>query len=159
MNNDILKYTSRDYNSIKEDLINAIPALSDSWTSREESDPGIVLIKLMSALGDMLSYNFDKQALEYYSSTVTQRKNASKLFSLIGYKMHWYRTAETTLTLTYETPMPQYISILKQCAEAVTESEKVDAYYLYRSTFVHSATDTTGPFIAVPPVITVDGSE
>lgn len=84
------RYTHRDYNSIKEDLINAIPSLTQEWTSREESDPGIVLIKLMSMFGDTLSYNVDKIALELYIQTVSQRKNCAKILELLGYKMHWY---------------------------------------------------------------------
>lgn len=104
MSNGMLSYTSKDYDSIKTDLIESISSITDTWTSREDSDPGIVLIKLMSALGDMLCYNFDKQALEYYGPTVTQRKNAQKLFELIGYKMHWYRSAVTQVTITSTLP-------------------------------------------------------
>ena len=100
MANEYLKYTSKDYNSIYTDLVSAIPSITDLWTNTEDGDPGIVLVKLMSALGDMLSYNMDKQALEYYSSTVTQRKNAAKLFNLIGYKMHWYRSATNRISVT-----------------------------------------------------------
>ncbi len=87
------RYTHRDYESIKEDLINAIPSLTQEWTDRSDSDPGIVLIKLMSMFGDTLSYNVDKIALELYIQTVTQRKNCSKILELLGYKMHWYRSA------------------------------------------------------------------
>lgn len=106
MNNEFLKYTSKDYNSIFTDLVAAIPTLTDLWTNTEDGDPGIVLVKLMSALGDMLSYNADKQALEYYSSTVTQRKNAAKLFNLIGYKMHWYRSATNRISVTNTQVVP-----------------------------------------------------
>lgn len=88
-----IRYSHRDYESIKEDLINAIPSLTQEWTGREESDPGIVLIKLISMLGDNLSYNTDKNVLELFLDTVTQRKNCSKILSLLGYKMHWYRSA------------------------------------------------------------------
>lgn len=94
MANDYLSYTSRDFNSIKQDLINAIPSLTNIWTNREDSDPGMVLLTLMSALGDNLSFNMDKQSLEFFGKTVTQRKNASRLFDLIGYKMHWYKSAK-----------------------------------------------------------------
>ena len=159
MANGILKYTSRDYNSIKEDLISAIPALTDNWTSREESDPGMVLLKLMSAVGDMVSYNFDKQALEYYAPTVTQRKNAAKLFNLVGYKMHWYQTAETTLTLTYTPQMQQYIAILKQCVEATTDDEIVNAYYDYRTAFGVDVGDFPNRQLSVPPIINEEGTE
>lgn len=99
MANEILQYTSKDFTSIKNDLIAAIPALSDTWTSRDDGDPGIVLVNLMAALGDMISYNNDKQSLEYYASTVTQRKNAVKLFELIGYQMHWFKSAITQVTI------------------------------------------------------------
>ena len=88
------RYTHRDYESIKEDLINAIPSLTQEWTSREDSDPGIVLIKLMAMFGDTLSFNVDKIALEMFMQSVTQRKNCRKILSLLGYKMRWYRSAK-----------------------------------------------------------------
>lgn len=156
MDNNFLKYTSRDYQSIVVDLLDAIPSLTDTWTSREDSDPGIVLVKLMSALGDMLSYNFDKQALEYYAPTVTQRKNANKLFSLIGYPMHWYQASKTTVTLTYEPPMPDYITYLYAYNNAITEDDKVEAYYNYRLAFHQITQDVTEPdvpTIYIPPII------
>lgn len=87
------RYTHRDYLSIQEDLINAIPSLTQAWTCREDSDPGIVLIKLISMFGDTLSFNVDKIALELYLQTVTQRKNCATILRLLGYKMHWYRSA------------------------------------------------------------------
>lgn len=95
-----MSYTSRDYNSIFEDLVNSIPDVSEKWTSRDESDPGIVLLKLMSMYGDMLSYNIDKQTLECFPNSVTQRKNAAQIYNLIGYKMNWYRSARCIATLT-----------------------------------------------------------
>lgn len=90
----LLKYTSRDYTTIKSDLLDTINSVTSDWTSREDSDPGIMLLNLMSSLGDNLSFNMDMQANEMYLSTVTQRKNMKKLLQLVGYKMHWYRSAE-----------------------------------------------------------------
>lgn len=97
------RYTHRDYDSIKEDLINAIPSLTQEWTSTAESDPGIVLIKLMAMFGDTLSYNIDKIALELYMQTVTQRKNCAKVLELLGYKMHWYRSAKVLAQVKFNT--------------------------------------------------------
>lgn len=88
------RYTHRDYESLKADLIAAIPSLTQEWTSQEDSDPGIVLIKLMSMFGDNLSFNIDKIALEMFLQSVTQRKNCAKILRLLGYKMHWYRSAK-----------------------------------------------------------------
>lgn len=100
MINSALSYTSRDFNSIYEDLVNAIPSLTKLWTSKDENDPGIVLVKLIASLGDNLSYYLDKTALELYPDSVTQRKNAQKIFKLIGYKMMGYVSAQTTVTIT-----------------------------------------------------------
>lgn len=99
-----IDYTARDYNSIKTNLINSISDLTEKWTSRDESDPGIILIKLMSQFGDLMSYNLDKQILEIFPNSVTQRKNAQQLFNLIGYKMKWYRSAtcKCDIVNTYE---------------------------------------------------------
>ena len=104
MANDYLSYTSRDFNSIKEDLTNSISNLTNIWTNRDQSDPGMVLVTLMSALGDNLSFNIDKQSLEFFGRTVSQRKNAKYVFDLLGYKMHWYKSAKLNVTVTNTSP-------------------------------------------------------
>jgi hypothetical protein len=48
-----LSYTSRDFTSIYEELINSIPLLTKSWNPKDENDPGIVLLKAMAMIGDM----------------------------------------------------------------------------------------------------------
>ena len=156
MGNKILKYTSKDYTSIKEDLIDAISTLTNTWTSREEGDPGIVLVKEMSALGDMLSYNQDKQALECFAPTVSQRKNAAKLFGLVGYKMHWYQSAQTTVTLTNRSAMPEYVYYYKRIVDG---ENPVDVYYDYRYRYNHNANDTGNMNISLPPITNISGTE
>lgn len=134
MDNEILKYTSKDYTSIYNDLLNAIPALTDLWTSKEDGDPGIVLLKLISSLGDMLSFNMDKQALEYYASTVTQRKNAAKLFNLIGYKMHWYQSATNQIDITNNVPIPttfNVVTIYNEYKKCIDKGETEKAQQLH----------------------------
>lgn len=104
-----LSYTSRDYNSIYNELMKSIPLLTKSWDPKDENDPGVVLIKLISMLGDMLSYNLDKNALEAFPRTVLQRANAQQIFRLIGYKMHWWRSARTEARFTNANSFPVYI--------------------------------------------------
>lgn len=104
-----LSYTSRDYASIYNELINSIPLLSKSWNPTDENDPGVVLIKLIAMLGDMLSYNLDKQALEAFPRTVLQRANAQQIFRLLGYKMHWWRSAKVEARFTNSNVFPVYI--------------------------------------------------
>lgn len=104
-----LSYTSRDYKSIYEDLMKSLPLLTKSWEPKNENDPGMVLIKLISMIGDMLSYNLDKNALEVFPRTVLQRENAQQIFKLIGYKMHWWRSAQVEASFTNANSFPIYI--------------------------------------------------
>ena len=110
-----ISYTNRDYQSILSDLYNAIPMLTDKWNPEEETDPGIVLVKLMAMLGDMLSYNLDKKMLEMFPMTVQERINAYQIFSLTGYKMYWYKSAKCDVTLynnsDYSAALPRFIEV------------------------------------------------
>lgn len=101
-----LSYTSRDFTSIYEELLASIPMLTKSWEAKDENDPGIVLLKAISMIGDMLSYNQDKQALEAFPRTVLQRANAQQIFRLIGYKMHWWRSAIVEASFTNANTFP-----------------------------------------------------
>ena len=60
-------------------------------------------------IGDMLSYNLDKNALEVFPRTVLQRENAQQIFRLIGYKMHWWRSAQVEASFTNANSFPVYI--------------------------------------------------
>lgn len=100
LDNSKLPVIHRDYNSIYNSLIDIVPSLTSQWTPDNESDAGVVLIKLMSMIGDMLSYNTDRAYLEAFPDTVTQRKNAYQIFKLTGYKMKWYRSALVECSFT-----------------------------------------------------------
>lgn len=88
-----MSYTSRDYTTILNELLTTIPNLTNEWQVLNDTDPGVVLLKLISMLGDNLSYNIDVMAKELMPDTVTQRKNASAIYNLVGYKMKWIRSA------------------------------------------------------------------
>lgn len=88
-----IDYTSKDYVAILDDLINSIPGITQKWNSTDQNDPGMILVKLMSIIGDMLFFNQDMQSLEVYPNSVTLRKNAASIYKLIGYKMRWYKSA------------------------------------------------------------------
>ena len=88
-----IDYTSKDYVAILDDLINSIPGITQKWNSTDQNDPGMILVKLMSIIGDMLFFNQDMQSLEVYPGSVTLRKNAASIYKLIGYKMRWYKSA------------------------------------------------------------------
>ena len=94
----MIKYTSRDYNSIMSEFWEIVPKLTDLWKPEADADPGVVLGKILASAADMLGVNVDQLANELYAPSVTQRKNAERLFSLIGYTLGWYTAARTEVT-------------------------------------------------------------
>ena len=95
MNNPIDKtksYTNKDFQSSYAELLDAASSLTNKLNITNEASPEVMLIKLMAILSDKLNYSIDKQVLECFPGSVTQRKNARQLFNLIGYHMKWYQS-------------------------------------------------------------------
>lgn len=93
-------YTSRDYASIRDDLIALIPNFTPQWTSRDSNDFGIVLIELFSYLGDLINYQIDRAANENYINTSTQRDTVIALAKLINYIPNDINPARGTVTFS-----------------------------------------------------------
>lgn len=96
----IVNYTSRDYESILQDFKNAVPTLTDLWKPEAEADPGYVLAKYLASVASVLGVNTDWLANEIFAPSVSQRKNAEKIFGLIGYELGWFTAATTEVTFT-----------------------------------------------------------
>jgi len=96
----IVKYTSRDYESLIQDFWDTVPKMTEIWKPEADSDPGVVLGKFLANVADMLGVNLDWLANELFAPSVSQRKNAERLFSLIGYDLGWYTAARTEVTFT-----------------------------------------------------------
>jgi hypothetical protein len=105
-------YTNRDSRNVKDELLGMIPALTDKWTDFHESDAGMVLIDLMAYLADQKSYYLDRMALESNYTTAYERKNVFSNLRPLGYQLHGYWSAETTVYLrsshTYDIYLNQY---------------------------------------------------
>lgn len=102
----IVKYTSRDYDSILQDFWSVVPTLTELWRPESDADPGVVLAKFLASAADMLGINVDILANEIYGPSVQQRKNAEKIFALIGYDLGWYTAARTEVTFTNSSESP-----------------------------------------------------
>ena len=99
----IVKYTSRDYESLMNDFWDMVPKMTELWKPEADADPGVVLGKWLASVADMLGVNLDWFANELFAPSVSQRKNAEKIFSLIGYELGWYTAARTEVTFTNNT--------------------------------------------------------
>ncbi|HRT96263.1 MAG TPA: baseplate J protein, partial [Planctomycetota bacterium] len=56
-----VNYTNKDYEAIRQELVQRIPTITDRWTDFNESDLGMVLLELFCGLGDMLLFYLDNQ--------------------------------------------------------------------------------------------------
>ena len=98
-----ISYTNKDFQSVYNEQLDLAEKLTDKWSPRmsNESDPGVVLLKLNSMIADKDNYNIDKNILEAFPVSVTQEKNARNLFEQLGYSMKWYRSATVDVSISW----------------------------------------------------------
>lgn len=96
-------YTNKDFNSIYVELLDLVKKLTYKWdpSISNESDPGVILLKLNALIADKNNYNIDKNVLECFPSSVTQEGNARELFEQLGYSMKGTISAITAVALKW----------------------------------------------------------
>lgn len=151
-----LSYTNKDFNTIYSELLDLVKTLTNKWdpSISNESDPGVVLIKLGALLADKNNYNIDKNILELFPLSVSQYGNARKIYDIAGYAMKWYQSASTELTFTYtgnENLDGNVINIKK--FDTMVSNEDGDLVYTLIEDVVLSSTDRTKVGIALQGVI------
>lgn len=99
-----LSPTKKDYYQIWNELMELAEKISERWSpaSTNESDPGVVLLKALTAVADKLNYNIDKNTLEAFMPSATQEDSMRKLTEMMGYTMKHYRSATGKATITYK---------------------------------------------------------
>lgn len=99
-----LSPTHKDFYQIWNELLETAGKLSERWdpSSTNESDPGIVLLKVLAAVSDKLNYNIDKNILEAFMPSASQRESMAKLCEMMGYNMKYYRAATTRVSINYK---------------------------------------------------------
>ena len=98
-----LSPTNKDFVQIWNELIEVASKITERWdpTSTNESDPGIVLLKVLAGIADKLNYNIDKNILEAYMPTAAQMESMRKLCELVGYDIKYYQSATTKVKISY----------------------------------------------------------
>ena len=96
-------YINKDFDAVYRELIDIAKNISYRYdpTTSNESDPFIVLVKLLAFATDKVNYNIDKQLLERFLLSATQRESVQDITSRLGYNMHYYIAAQTDVSLTY----------------------------------------------------------
>ena len=82
-----IKYTSRDFDSIREDLIeHAKRFYPDEWKDFSKSTINSLLIDSVAYVGDVLSFYLDYQANESFLDTAIEFNNVRKHARALGFK-------------------------------------------------------------------------
>ena len=84
-NRGLISYTDKDYNTLVQDFWDLVPKLTNLWKPEADADPGVVLGKILASAADILNVSIDYLANEVFAPSVIQRKDAEKIFGLIGY--------------------------------------------------------------------------
>lgn len=98
-----MSYTNKDFRAIFEELLDLTKKLTYKWdpSISNESDPGVILLKLNAIIGDKNNYNIDKNILEAFPETVTQEFSARSMYKQLAYQMPWYQSATTTVSFRW----------------------------------------------------------
>jgi hypothetical protein len=102
-----IDYTSRDFFSLREDLITRIKSRVNAqgkvWNATDPSDFGVAIVEAFAHVGDLTNYYIDRVANEAYLSTATQRQSLLNIASMYGYQVSGYRQAFVDITATNPT--------------------------------------------------------
>lgn len=124
-----INYLSRDFNTIKADLIDyAKRYYADTYKDFNEASFGSLMLDMTAYIGDMLSFYTDYQANESFVDTAVEYNNLIRLGRPMGFKFDGPATshgqASFFLTIPANTvglgPDPAYLPIIKRGTELAT---------------------------------------
>jgi hypothetical protein len=104
-----INYTSRDYKSIKSDLIqHAKRYYPDVYKDFNQSSFGSLMLDTVSYVGDILSFYVDYQANESFLDTAVEFENIIKLGRQVGYKFASTNSSTGIATFYINVPAATY---------------------------------------------------
>jgi hypothetical protein len=83
-----IDYSARDFWSFRGALLDFASQRYPGWQDRLVADAGIMMVEVMSALGDEMSYYQDRIAREAYLESATQLRSVRRHAALVDYAMH-----------------------------------------------------------------------
>lgn len=102
MSRPIFDGTSRDAESLRQDLLALAREKLPLWTDHSPNDLGVVLLEAFAYLGDQLFYHQDRIATESYLDTALEPRSVVHLLRLIGYELEPSKPAAADLQLFFD---------------------------------------------------------
>ena len=154
-----VKYTSKDFSSIKKDLIEYTKSyFPDTYKDFNETSPGMMLIELSSYVGDVLSYYIDYNYKENLLATATEKRNVRRLAEFLGYKTPNKTPSvvrlkvETTINADSSTGQPLYGEAPSSIDSGLQIASNVNSEVLFETTdeIDFTASGSGDPVISAP---------
>lgn len=96
-------YASRNFDTIKGDLLARATRVFPEWTDRDPSDFGMLFVDLWAHMGDVLHYYVDRAAGESFLSTAQQRESVLAYANLFDYTPRGRTSGVCSVTLANAT--------------------------------------------------------
>ena len=141
-------YSSRDYETIKREMVARASRVFPEWTDRDPSDFGMMMLDLWAYSADVLHYYIDRAAGESFLATATQRESVLALANLLDYVPRGRSSATSTLSLQNNT------------GAAITVPPYTEFLARYDETTYQVFTETGGTILAAAtaPIIITEGT-
>jgi len=97
-----IDYTDKDYESLRQAMLDLVPQMLPEWTNLSANDPGVVLLELFAYMGDLILYYQDRIANESFLDTAVERRSVINLLRLIGCELRPPQPASADLTLLFK---------------------------------------------------------
>jgi len=154
-----VKYTNKDFSSIKNDLIEYTKSyFPDTYKDFNETSPGMMLIELSSYVGDVLSYYIDYNYKENLLATATEKRNVRRLSEFLGYKTPNKTPSvvklkvETTINADGTTGQPLYGEAPSSVDSGLQIASNVNSEILFETTdeIDFTASGSGDPVVSAP---------
>ena len=127
-----INYLSKDFDSIKADLTDYVKRhFPSDWRDFNDASGGMALLELIAYVGDILSFNIDRQVNEAYINRAVELKNIVSLAQNFGYKPKNNTPAVVNLSLSAdftESTSAETLFTLKKGTTVLTNYEPVVSF-------------------------------
>tara|TARA_R100000315_G_C5235256_1_gene146896 strand:- start:995 stop:2782 length:1788 start_codon:yes stop_codon:yes gene_type:complete len=126
-----ISYTSRDFESIKDALVDhAKRYYPDTFKDFNDASFGSLLLDTVAYVGDQLSFYLDYQTNESFLDTALERSNIERLSKQLGYRDIGTRSSTGVMTFFMLVPVSSngsspdrdYLPILKKNTEVISDN-------------------------------------
>lgn len=144
-----INYSSRDYDSIRQDLFRRAEQILPEWTARNTPDFGVLFVDLWAYFADVLHYYVDRAAGEAFIDTATQKEALLSLASLFDYEPQLQTSATATVTVIGENIPAGETVVIPEGTVFVAPATTENPIVYFTSTQSASASASTNAIINV----------